>query len=325
MNDYSNNITKQSIKDACNAYVKFFKGYSKFPKFKSKRKTRPSFYVDTSKIKFTGTHVKLEKLTTQRSRNRQLINWVRLCEHDRVPYSKDIKYINPRVTFNGVNWWISVGLEYEDNLDIPTEDGIGIDLGVSELAVCSDKNSYININKTKKIRQLEKRKRRLQGKVSKKYEIGKEGENRFTKTCNIIKLENKLRILQQKINNIRKNHLHQTTTETIKRKSNFIVLEDLNVNGMMKNRNLSKVIQSQCFYEFQRQIEYKSKWNNIELIIANRWFPSSKNCSQCGSYKKGLQLSDRKYICENCGLIIDRDYNASLNLKGYGQSIINQR
>ena len=135
LNDYSNNITKQSIKDACNAYVRFFKGYSKFPKFKSKRKTRPSFYVDTSKIKFTGTHVKLEKLTTQRSRNRQLINWVRLCEHDRVPYSKDVKYINPRVTFNGVNWWISVGLEYEDTLDIPTEDGIGIDLGVSELAI----------------------------------------------------------------------------------------------------------------------------------------------------------------------------------------------
>ena len=153
--------------------------------------------------------------------------------------------------------------------------------------------------------------------------MGKEGENRFTKTCNIIKLENQLRVLHQRISNIRDNHLHQTTTEIIKRKPNFIVLEDLNVSGMMKNRYLSKAIQNQGFYEFRRQIEYKSKWNNIEVILADRFFPSSKNCSQCGGYSKDLKLSDREYVCKECGSVMDRDYNASLNLLNYGRSIVN--
>ena len=323
LNDYSNNIPKQAIKDACDSYIRFFKGQAKFPKFKSKRKFKPSFYVDTDKIKLNETHVKLEKLTTSRKKNKQQFNWIRLCEKDRIPYEKDTKHINPRVTFDGINWWISIGIEYGDSLDVPSNEGIGIDLGVSELAICSDETRYENINKTKIVKKLEKRKRRLQRKVSNKYEMGKEGENRFTKTCNIIKLENQLRILHQRISDIRKNRLHQLTTEIIKRKPNFIVLEDLNVSGMMKNRCLSKAIQNQGLYEFRRQIEYKSKWNNIELIVSDRYFPSSKTCSNCGGYNKDLKLSDREYICEECGVKIDRDYNASLNLRNYGQSIIN--
>lgn len=325
LNEYSNNIPKQAIKDACDSYIRFFKGQSMFPKFKSKRKSKPSFYVDIEKIQFNRSHVKLEKLAVSNKKNKQQFNWIRLCEQDRIPYEKDVKYINPRVTFDGINWWISVGIECADNLETPTNQGIGIDLGVSELAVCSDKNRYININKTKIVKKLEKRKRRLQRQVSKKYEIGKEGEHRFTKSSNIIKLENQLRVLHQRVSSIRNNHLHQTTTEIIKRKPNFIVLEDLNVNGMMKNRSLSKAIHSQSFYEFRRQIEYKSNWNNVELIIADRYFPSSKNCSHCGGYNKDLKLSDRKYICGECGATVDRDYNASLNLKNYGQSIINQQ
>jgi len=322
--NYSNNIPKQAIKDACEAYKRFFKGYSKFPRYKSKRKGKPSFYVDTSKIQFTETHVKLEKLTMSKKKNKQEFNKVRLCERGRIPYKKGTKYYNPRVIYDGIHWWITVGIDYDESKEIPTSEGIGIDLGVSELAICSDGERYKNINKSKKMKQLEKRKKRLQRKVSKKYEIGKEGENRFTKTSNIIKLENLLRVLNQKISNKRKNYLHQTTTEIIKRKPNFIVLEDLNVSGMIKNRCLSKAIQNQSFYEFRRQIEYKSKWNNIEFIIAYRYFPSSKNCSQCGGYKKDLKLSDREYICKECGSILDRDYNASLNLKGYGTSVINQ-
>lgn len=323
LNDYSNNITKQAIKDACNSYIRFFKGQAKFPKFKSKRKSRPSFYLDVGKIKFTGTHIKLEKLTTSKKKNKQQFNWIRLCEHEKIPYGEGTKYINPRVTFDGVNWWASVGIEYEDSLELPTREGIGIDLGISELAICSDETRYENINKTKTVKKLEKKKCRLQRKVSNKYEIGKEGENRYTKTSNIIKLENQLRVLHQRISDIKTNHLHQTTTEIIKRKPSFIVLEDLNVSGMMKNRCLSKAIQNQSFYEFRRQIEYKCLWNNIEVIIADRYFPSSKTCSQCGNYNKGLKLSDREYLCKECGSVLDRDYNASLNLKNYGHSIIN--
>lgn len=323
LNDYSNNIPKQAIKDACDSYIRFFKGQAKFPKFKSKRKSRPSFYVDVGKIKFTGTHIKLEKLTTSKKKNRQQFNWIRLCERERMSYGEGTKYINPRVTFDGVNWWVSVGIEYDDGLEVPTGKGIGIDLGISELAICSDETRYENINKTKTVKKLEKKKCRLQRKVSNKYEIGKEGENRYTKTSNIIKLENQLRVLHQRISNIKTNHLHQSTTEIIKRKPSFIVLEDLNVSGMMKNRCLSKAIQNQSFYEFRRQIEYKGSWNNIEVIIADRYFPSSKTCSQCGNYNEDLKLSDREYLCKECGSVLDRDYNASLNLKNYGHSIIN--
>ncbi len=325
LNNYSNNITKQAIKDACNAYIKFFKGESKYPKFKSKKKSKPSFYIDTNKIQFNGTHVKLEKITTSRKKNKQKLNWIRLYERERVPYGEGINYINPRCSFDGINWWISVGIEYPDNIEMPTGEGIGIDLGVEKLAVISNGEIYKNINKTKEVKRLEKKKKRLQRKISKKYEMNKiktkGGENRYKKTNNIIKLENQLRKLNQRLTNIRHNYSHQTTTEIIKRKPSFIVVEDLNVTGMMKNKHLSKAIQEQQFYEFYRQVQYKSEWNNIKFITADRFFPSSKTCSQCGSYKKDLKLSDREYICKNCGSILDRDYNASLNLKNYGQEI----
>jgi len=320
LNDYSNNITKQAIKDACNAYERFFEEYSNFPRFKSKKKSKPSFYVDTDKIKFTGTHIKLEKLTTSKKSNKQQLNWIRLCEHDRVPYGKDVKYINPRVTYDGLNWWISVGIEYPDNNVISNNEGIGIDLGVEKLATCSNGIVYKNINKTNKIKKLEKRKKRLQRKVSNKYEKGREG-SRYRKTKNIIELEKQLKKLNQRLTNIRHNYLHQITADIIKRKPSFITVEDLNVIGMMKNKHLSKAIQEQCFYEFYRQLKYKSEWNNIKFIVADRYFPSSKKCSCCGTYKKDLKLSDREYVCENCSSVLDRDYNASLNLKNYGQEI----
>ena len=165
LNDYSNNITKQAIKDACNAYIRFFKGESKYPKFKSKKKSKPSFYVDTSKIQFTGDHVKLEKLTTSKKKNKQKLNWVRLCEHNRIPCEKGVKYINPRVTYDGLNWWVSVGIEYPETKEIPMNAGVGIDLGIEKLAVVSDGSIYKNINKTKEVKRLEKRdfKERFQG------------------------------------------------------------------------------------------------------------------------------------------------------------------
>jgi len=265
-------------------------------------------------------------LAASRKKNKQKINWIRLCERERIPYGEDIKYINPRVSFDGVNWWISACIEYPDSTEIPINEGIGIDLGIEKLAVVSDGNIYKNINRTKEVKRLEKKKKRLQRKVSKKYEINKTktkgGENRYKKTNNIIKLENQLKKLNQRLTNIHHNYLHQTTTEIIKRKPSFIVVEDLNITGMMKNKHLSKAIQKQRFYKFYRQIQYKSEWNNIKFIVADRFFPSSKTCSHCGSYNKDLKLSDRKYICECCGSVLDRDYNASLNLKNYGQEIV---
>ena len=227
---------------------------------------------------------------------------------------KEISVINPRITFDGINWWISIGIEYNDNIEIPKNDGIGIDLGVKDLAICSDKITYKNINKTKNVKKLEKKIRRLQRKISKKYLINKKGDS-YCKTSNIIKSEKELLKLNQKLSNIRNDYLHKTTSSIINRKPKFITIEDLNVNGMMKNRHLSKAIQQQKLYEFRRQLEYKCKWNNIELRIVDRFYPSSKLCHECGAIKKDLKLSDRVYICEECGCVLDRDYNASLNLR----------
>ena len=311
LNRYSNNIPKQAIKDACDSYKKFFKGYSKFPKFKSKKKSRPSFYVDNIKIQFTDTRVKLEKISNSTKKNKAKLNWIRLAEKGRIP--TDCKYSNPRVTFDGINFWINVGIEVEESTEVPTNNGVGIDLGVKDLAICSDRNTYKNINKTQKIKKLEKKKRRLQRSISRKYLNNKKGDN-YCKTSNIIKSEKKLLKLNKRLTHIRDNYLHQVTSEIIKRKPSFITIEDLNVKGMMKNKHLSKAIQQQKLYEFRRQLEYKCKWSNIELRIVDRYFPSSKLCHECGCIKKDLKLSDRVYIC-SCGYIEDRDYNASLNLR----------
>ena len=158
--------------------------------------------------------------------------------------------------------------------------------------------------------------------ISRRYEKNKNGEC-YCKTSNIKRKEKELLKVSRKLANIRLNYLHQITTEIIKRKPSFICIEDLNVKGIMKNKHLSKAIQQQCFGEFRRQIEYKSKWNNTKVIIADRFFPSSRLCSCCNKIKKDLNLSDRIYRCE-CGNVIDRDYQAALNLKQYGENVLKQ-
>ena len=322
LNNVSNNVTKQAIKDACEAYRDFFKGYTEFPRFKSRKHSMPKFYQDNVKIKFTDTHVKVEGFSASKKKNKQKLNWIRLAEHGRIP-AENVKYMNPRIKYDGLNWYVTVGIEYEDCTTIPSNEGIGIDLGIKDLVICSDGNIYKNINKAQKIKKLEKRKRRLQRSISRKYEKNKKGVS-YCKTSNIIKREKKLLKLNHRLTNIHQNYLHQTTTEIAKTKPSYIVLEDLNVKGMMKNRHLSKAIQQQKLYEFRRQIEYKSVWNNIPVIIADRFFPSSKLCNCCGNIKKDLKLSDRIYKCE-CGNVIDRDYQASLNLKRYGEIVLEQQ
>jgi putative transposase len=318
LNEISNNVTKQAIKDACNTYKRFFKGCSKFPKFKSRKNSVLSFYQDNVKLQFSNTHVKVEGFTTSKKKNKQRLNWIRLAEHNRIP--TDCKYTNPRVKYDGLNWYLTVGIECEDHVIVPLNEGIGIDLGIKDLAICSDGNKYQNINKTQSVKKLEKQKRRLQHSISRSYEKNKKGAS-YCKTKNVIKKEKLLLKLNHRLTNIRHNYLHKTTSEIIKREPSFIVLEDLNVSGMMKNRHLSKAVQQQGFYEFRRQIEYKSAWNNISVIFADRFFPSSKLCSCCGNIKKDLKLSDRIYKCE-CGNVIDRDYQAALNLKRYGENVI---
>lgn len=212
-------------------------------------------------------------MTTNRKANKQKFNLIKLAEPNRVP--TNAKYSSPRITFDGSNWWISVEIECEESKESPTNQGVGIDIGIKDLEVCSDKKVYKNINKTENVRKLKKKKRRLQRRISRKYSKNKKGVC-YCKTRNILKSEKELLKVTHRLTDIRHNYLNQTTSEIANLKLKFIVLKDLNVKGMMKNKHLARAVQEQCFYAFYRQIEYKCNWNNIEFITANRYYPSSK-------------------------------------------------
>ena len=336
-------MTKQAVKDCSLAYVKFFEKQQttkiKFtkkklehltrigktptvydmnghPKFKSKRNGDFNFYQDTEKIKITATHVKLECIATSRRRNKQKLNWIRLAEVDRIPVG--VKYQNPRISFDGLNWWLSVAVDFKPEKSAKNfTETLGIDLGIKELAVLSDGTFYPNINKTEKIKKLQKRQRRLQRSISRKYEMNKKEGESYRKTCNIIRSEKLLLKIHHRLANIRQNYRHQVTTEIINRKPRLIVMEDLNVSAMMKNKHLSKKFQEQGWYNFRKLIEYKAEWVGIKVIFADKFYPSSKTCICCGKVKKDLKLSDRTYRCE-CGNVIDRDLQAAINLQRYG-------
>ena len=190
------------------------------------------------------------------------------------------------------------------------------------MAICSSGHVYKNINKTSRVRRLKKKQRRLQRKITRKYEKNKKGES-YQKTRNIIKSEKQLLRLTHRLTDIRTDYIHQATSEIVKREPSFIVMEDLNVTGMMKNKHLAKAIQEQKLAEFYRIMRYKCDWNGIRFITADMFYASSKLCSVCGHKKSDLKLSDRIYRCERCGTVIDRDMNASINLCHYGKSIIN--
>lgn len=301
LSEVSNNVAKQAVKDACESYKNFFKKKSKFPRFKSKKKTRPSFYNDNCKLKVDVKLVLLEK-----------IGWIRTSEQ----LPMDTKYSNPRVIFDGKYWYLSVGIERVKPTNKLTKEVIGIDLGIKELAFCSNGKVYKNINKTKRVTKLKKKLKRLQRQLSRKYHKNNGGENRYHKSQNILKLEQKIRLVHRTISNIRNNNLHQITTEIVKTKPSRVVMEDLNVKGMMKNRHLSKAIAEQNFFKFITYIKYKCGFNGIEFLQVPRFYPSSKTCSQCGTIKKDLKLSNRIFKCE-CGFEIDRDLNASKNLANY--------
>ena len=305
LNDVSNNVAKQAVKDACNAYKRFFKGLANKPAFKSRKKSKKSFYNDNKKLKVKDRKmVLIEK-----------VGWIKTNEQ--LPIG--VKYSNPRISYDNKYWYLSVGIEQEIIREELTEEVIGIDLGIKELAVCSDGQTFKNINKTKEVRKIEKKLRRLQRSVSRKYEMNKEG-SRFVKTCNIIKIEKEIQRLHRRLANIRNNHIHQATNSIVKTKPCKVVMEDLNIQGMMKNRHLSKAVAKQKLYEFIRQMKYKCEKYGIEFIQVDRFYPSSKTCSCCGSIKSDLKLSNRVYKCE-CGLEIDRDLNASINLAKYGKLI----
>ena len=304
LNEVANTTIVEALRNLDGAFKSFFKKIGMYPKFKSKRKSRKSFYVRYDALKFDGNLCSIEK-----------VGKVKFKTNYNIP---DTKYNNPYCSYDGRYWYLSFGVEQDENqVELNEELSIGIDLGVKELAVisCMDE-PVININKTKTVRRLKKRLKRLQRQVSRKYENNKEGKV-FVKTNNIVRLERKIVLLYRRLTNIRDNHIHQTTASIIKLRPYRVVMEDLNVAGMLKNRHLSRAISEQKFYEFIRQMKYKCEFNGIDFIQADRFYPSSKNCSCCGNYKQDLKLKDRVYKCNHCHAEIDRDKNASYNLSKY--------
>lgn len=304
LNEVGCNVIKQSARDLCNAYKRFFNKLSNKPRFK-KKGVHTSFYVNYETMKKTKHGVRCEKIGNIKT-------------SERLPkLIKDSHYMNPHIVFDGKYYYITFSIEIKIKPKVNTSSKIiGIDLGIKSFAVCSDGTIYKNINKTHTLKKINNKLRRLQRCVSKKY-LKNKINNKFIKTKNIIKLEHKIKLTYRRIKNIRENYIHQITTRLVKTKPSEIVIEDLNITGMLKNKHLSKAIAEQCFYKFISVLKYKCDWNNIKLIKADRFYPSSKLCSCCGSIKKDLRLKDRTYKCSFCGLVIDRDFNASLNLANY--------
>ncbi len=307
----SSKATKQSIMNGDKAFKEFFKGKKGFPKYKKKKNQDvKAYFPKNNKTDWTLERHKV-KIPT--------LGWVRLKEFGYIPINSTIK--SATVSQKVDRYYVSILVE--EDFKIPQKannEGIGIDLGVKDFAICSNQQIYQNINKTKKVKKIEKKLKREQKRLSRKYESLKKIKNKekggaTRQNINIKKQITQVQKIHHRLNNIRTDYINKIISDIIKQKPSFIVLEDLNVRGMMKNRHLSKAIAKQKFYEFREKLTYKSNLNNIEVRIVDRFFPSSKTCSNCGEIKKDLKLKERNYHCEYCNHTIDRDLNASLNLR----------
>lgn len=297
---------KKSIEDGCTAFTRFFKHQSGFPKFKKKGKSDVKMYFVRTDAKST--------ICCERHRIKiPTLGWVKLKEKGYIPTTKDGWIIKSgTVSIKAGRYYVSVLVEIP-NIKIAnnSNEGIGIDLGLKEFAIISNGKTYKNINKSAKLKKLEKQLRREQRCLSRKYENLRKGESTQK---NIQKQKLKVQKLHHRIDNIRTDYINKTIAEIVKTKPSYITIEDLNVSGMMKNKHISKAVSSQKFYEFRTKLKAKCGENGIELRVVDRWYPSSKLCHCCGSIKKDLKLSDRIYKCD-CGYIEDRDFNAALNLR----------
>ena len=306
--EVSSKARKQAIMNAEQAFRDFFKKRKGFPKFKKKKdQDVKAYFPKNNKTDWTLERHRV-KIPT--------LGWVRLKEFGYIPTNSIVK--SGTVSQKANRYYVSILVE-EKEVEVlkPTNEGIGIDLGIKDFAVCSDGTIFKNINKTSTVKKVEKKLKREQRKLSRKYEslkIRNKKEKGEATQRNIQKQVIKVQKLHQRLNNIRTDYMNKTISLVIKQEPSYITIEDLNIKGMMKNKHLSKAIASQKFFEFKTKLNSKCKQSKIELRIVDKFYPSSKTCSCCGRIKKDLKLSDRVYQCK-CGLMIDRDLNASINLK----------
>ena len=302
---YSKSVT-QAVNDGQTAFKRFFNYKSAFPKFKKKGRSDVKMYFVRNNPK--DCHCERHRLKIPS------LGWVRIKEKGYIPTTKDGYVIKSgHVSIKADRYYVSVLIEIPDKTSANnSSEGIGIDLGLKDFAIVSNGKTYKNINKSAKLKKLEKKLIREQRSLSRKYENLKKGES--TQKRNIQKQRLKIQKLHQRIDNIRTDYINKTIAEIVKTKPSHITIEDLNVSGMMKNKHLSKAVASQKFYEFKTKLLAKCREYGIELRIVDRWFPSSKTCHCCKHIKKDLKLSDRVFKCD-CGYIEDRDFNAALNLR----------
>ena len=310
--EVSSKAAKQSLENANRAFSSFFKGQSGFPRFKKKSNQDVKMY-------FVKTDAKAVIRCERHRIKIPTLGWVRLKEKGYIPTTKQGYVIKSgTVSCKAGRYYVSVLIDVPDTEKIRLNDfGLGIDLGVKEFAVISNGVIKKNINKTAKLKKLEKKLKRNQRCLSRKYEDLKKRNNKMKGEAtrqNIQKQVLKVQKLHHRIDNIRTDYINKTIAEIVKTKPSYITIEDLNVKGMMKNRHLSKAVASQKFYEFRTKLEKQCKESGIELRVVDRFYPSSKLCHCCGFIKKDLKLSDRIYKCD-CGYKCDRDFNASLNLR----------
>ena len=302
---YSKSVT-QAVNNGQTAFENFFKHKSAFPKFKKKGRSDVKIYFVRNNPKDCLCERHRIKIPS--------LGWVRIKEKGYIPTTKSGYVIKSgHVSIKADRYYVSVLIEIPDRRTANhSSKGIGIDLGLKDFAIVSNGKAYKNINKSAKLRKLERRLIREQRSLSRKYENLKKGGS--TQKKNIQKQRLKIQKLHQRIDNIRTDYINKIIAEIVKTKPSYITIEDLNVSGMMKNKHLSKAVASQKFYEFKTKLLAKCRENGIELRIVDRWFPSSKTCHCCKSIKKDLKLSDRIFRCD-CGYIEDRDFNAALNLR----------
>ena len=302
---YSKSVT-QAVNDGQTAFTRFFNHKSAFPNFKKKGRSDVKMYFVRNNPKDCRCERHRIKIPS--------LGWVRIKEKGYIPTTKDGYVIKSgHVSIKADRYYVSVLIEISDKTTANnSNEGIGIDLGLKDFAVVSNSKTYKNINKSAKLKKLEKKLAREQRSLSRKYENLKKGES--TQKRNIQKQKLKIQKLHHRIDNIRTDYINKIIAEIVKTKPSHITIEDLNVSGMMKNRHLSKAVASQKFYEFKTKLQAKCKENGIELRIVDRWFPSSRTCHCCKRIKKDLKLSDIVFKCD-CGYIEDRDFNAALNLR----------
>lgn len=308
LNDIPEAITKKAIDDLVQAYAKYFKGKADKPKKHKKKNNFYSFYQRSD-----GLHLKEDKEEDNIIHNYVKItgikDYVKCNSIDKLPKS----IYNPRMKYDGKYWYLTYSYDVEPQKQQLTEEVIGIDLGLKNTAILSNGIVYSNINKTETVKRIEKHIKQLQRKISHKYLLSNN-----VKTKNIIKLEKKVSLLYRRLSNIRDNYNHYITSEIVKTKPSKIVIEDLDIKGMMRDKSKSKAIQNQKWYDLREKLTYKCEKNGIQLVVADKRYASSKLCSCCGNKKRVLRLDERVYKCEKCGKSIDRDYNAALNLRKYG-------